>query len=187
MNFSVLIFICDSHFFLLNFGDCDKINSKEAKKMVETDIKILWEVPKSDNMAKLIRDTVYAAAEVEDVHCRIELSMVITTNAKIRVINRDYRKIDNETDVLSFPGYEKDEWDKLKNTDETAVIGDIVISNEKVIEQANEYGHSFEREFCYLTAHGLLHLMGYDHMNDVDKAIMREKEEEIMKKLNLER
>ena len=66
-------------------------------------------------------------------------------------------------------------------------IGDIVISKEKVEEQAIEYGHSFEREFCYLVAHGMLHLMGYDNMVESDKVVMRGKEEEVMKKLKLER
>ena len=66
-------------------------------------------------------------------------------------------------------------------------IGDIVISREKVEEQGIEYGHGFNREFCYLVAHGMFHLMGYDHMSDNEKAVMRAKEEEVMKKLNLER
>ena len=70
---------------------------------------------------------------------------------------------------------------------EKIYIGDIVVSNEKIIEQAKEYETGFEREFCYLVAHGMLHLMGYDHIDEDDKKLMRKKEEEIMKKLELER
>ena len=89
------------------------------------------------------------------------------------------------TDVLSFPGYEKDEWEKLKTSGEFVAMGDIVISVEKVDEQADRFGHSFDREFCYLIAHGMLHLMGYDHMEEADKVVMREKEEKILAELDL--
>ena len=128
------------------------------------------------------------ALEVESAVCDVNLSMVVTDDERIRVVNREQREIDKATDVLSFPGYEKDEWEELKvNPEELVYIGDIVISKEHAVAQAEEYGHSFEREFCYLLAHGMLHLMGYDHMVEEDKMVMREKEEEIMRRLNLER
>ena len=148
---------------------------------------ISWEIDEEKRLENMIIETAKTALELEGGKCDIDLSVVITDNDNIREINNEQRKIDKATDVLSFPGYEKDEWEDLKKGDELVYIGDIVISKEKVEEQAIEYGHSFEREFCYLVAHGMLHLMGYDHMVESDKVVMRGKEEEVMKKLKLER
>lgn len=148
---------------------------------------ISWEIDEEKRLENMIIETAKTALELEGAKCDIDLSVVITDNDNIREINNEQRKIDKATDVLSFPGYEKDEWEDLKKGDELVYIGDIVISKEKVEEQAIEYGHSFEREFCYLVAHGMLHLMGYDHMVESDKVVMRGKEEEVMKKLKLER
>lgn len=148
---------------------------------------ISWEIDEEKRLENMIIETAKTALELEGAKCDIDLSVVITDNENIREINNEQRKIDKATDVLSFPGYEKDEWEDLKKGDELVYIGDIVISKEKVEEQAIEYGHSFEREFCYLVAHGMLHLMGYDHMVESDKVVMRGKEEEVMKKLKLER
>ena len=155
-------------------------------KNVELDIS--WEIEEEKSIEDKIKQTAKTALEVENALCDINLSVVITDNNNICKINKEQRGIDKETDVLSFPGYEKEEWEKLKNKkDEVIYIGDIVVSKEKIVEQAEEYKTGFEREFCYLIAHGMLHLMGYDHMTDCDKTVMREKEEIIMKKLNLER
>ena len=148
---------------------------------------ISWEIDEEKRLENMIIETAKTALELEGAKCDVDLSVVITDNENIREINNEQRKIDKATDVLSFPGYEKDEWEDLKKGDELVYIGDIVISKEKVEEQAIEYGHSFEREFCYLVAHGMLHLMGYDHMVESDKVVMRGKEEEVMKKLKLER
>jgi len=107
----------------------------------------------------------------------------LTNPENIRKINNDFRNIDKETDVLSFPMFEKDELEeKIRATDcpYEDVLGDIVISIEKVNEQADEYGHGFEREFSYMLVHGFYHLMGYDHENEVDKSAMREKEERVL-------
>lgn len=156
--------------------------------MQKIELDISWEIDKDENIEKKILETVKASLEVENAKCDINLSLVITDNKNIQEINKEQRNIDNPTDVLSFPGYEKEEWIELKNReDELVYIGDIVVSKEKIIKQAKEYNTGFEREFCYLIAHGMLHLMGYDHMQEEDKKIMREKEEEIMKKLNLGR
>ena len=98
--------------------------------------------------------------------------------------------MDKETDVLSFPMFEKSELDdKIINQDfeHEDVLGDIVISIEKVKGQAEEYGHSFEREFSYMIVHGFYHLMGYDHIEEKDKIIMRPKEENILNKLGIRR
>ena len=98
--------------------------------------------------------------------------------------------MDRPTDVLSFPMYERDEIAGLKNdTDDEIekILGDIIVSIEKVREQAEEYGHSFERELAYLVTHGMLHLLGYDHMIEEEKAVMRKREEEILETLNITR
>ena len=155
--------------------------------MSNVKLDISWEIDEEKRLENMIIETAKAALELEGAKCDVDLSVVVTDNENIREIDNEQRNIDRATDVLSFPGYEKDEWNELKKNEELVYIGDIVISKEKVEEQAKEYGHSFEREFCYLVAHGMLHLMGYDHMVDSDKVIMRGKEEEIMKKLNLER
>ena len=156
--------------------------------MSKIELDILWEIEEEKDIEIKIKEVVEKALEVEGAKCDINLSIVVTDNESIRKINKENRNIDNPTDVLSFPGYEKEEWEELKNYDsEVIYIGDIVVSKEKILEQAKEYETGFEREFCYLIAHGMLHLMGYDHMEEEDKKVMREKEEEIMKKLNLER
>lgn len=155
--------------------------------MSNVKLDISWEIDEEKRLEDMIVKTAKTALMIEGAECDVDLSVVVTDNENIREINNEQRNIDKATDVLSFPGYEKEEWESLKESDELIYIGDIVISKEKVVEQAEEYGHSFDREFCYLVAHGMLHLMGYDHMVDEDKVIMRSKEEEVMKKLNLER
>lgn len=156
--------------------------------MRQVEVDILWEIEEEASLKEAIKKVVEMALSVENAVCDVNLSMVVTDDERIRVVNREQREIDKATDVLSFPGYEKDEWEELKaQTEELVYIGDIMISKEHAVAQAEEYGHSFEREFCYLLAHGMLHLMGYDHMVEEDKKVMREKEEEIMRKLNLER
>ena len=92
------------------------------------------------------------------------------------------------TDVLSFPMFDRSEIPDLKKEDKTEdILGDIIVSIEKVKEQAEEYGHSFERELAYLVTHGMLHLLGYDHIIDEEKAVMRKREEEILGILNITR
>ena len=118
------------------------------------------------------------------------VSITLTCPSYIKKINNEYRNIDKETDVLSFPMFEKDEIDKLiKNQNNVVedVLGDIIISVDRVKEQAVEYGHSFERELAYMVVHGFYHLMGYDHMNDDEKSVMRAKEENILNKLKITR
>ena len=112
------------------------------------------------------------------------VNIVLTNPENIRKINNEHRNIDKETDVLSFPMFEKEELEKRKGLNQD-VLGDIVISIEKVKEQSQEYGHSFERELAYMAVHGFYHLMGYDHIDETDKIIMREKEENILIKLEI--
>ena len=121
---------------------------------------------------------------------KLYISIILTTPEHIHEINKQYRDVDKETDVLSFPMFEKQELDdKIKNQDfeYEDVLGDIVISIEKVEEQAKEYGHSFEREFSYMLVHGFYHLMGYDHIKEEDKIKMRPKEENILNQLGIRR
>ncbi len=119
----------------------------------------------------------------------VQASVTFVDEEEIHLLNREHRGVDKVTDVLSFPQFEnlqalKDEL--IKNQEEVC-IGDIVICTEQALLQADDFGHSPEREIVYLFVHSMLHLLGYDHMEDEDKSIMREKEENIMKKLGLER
>ncbi len=115
---------------------------------------------------------------------KLYVNIVLTNPTNIREMNKKYRNIDKETDVLSFPMFEKDELENRKNLNED-ILGDIVISIEKVKDQAQEYGHSFERELSYMAVHGFYHLMGYDHIEEQDKILMRQKEENILEKLKI--
>jgi probable rRNA maturation factor len=117
------------------------------------------------------------------------ISVTLTTPEQIRKINKEYREIDKETDVLSFPMFEKDEIPNFQNVEleYEEVLGDIVISVDRVQKQAEEYGHSFERELAYMLVHGFYHLMGEDHMVEEDKVRMREKEENVLSLLDIAR
>ena len=124
------------------------------------------------------------------VHSKLYISITLTNPENIHKINKKYRNVDKETDVLSFPMFEKEEIEeKIKNNDfeHEDILGDIVISIERVKGQAEEYGHSFEREFAYMLVHGFYHLMGYDHIEEKDKAIMRPKEEKVLSQLGIRR
>lgn len=114
------------------------------------------------------------------------VNVVLTDAKNIRQINKEHRNIDKETDVLSFPMYEKDEIKNLKLENED-ILGDMVISIERVQEQAKEYGHSFKRELAYMVVHSFYHLIGYDHMEEEEKKKMRIKEENILNKLEIRR
>ena len=121
---------------------------------------------------------------------KLYISITLTNPKQIQEINNEFRKIDKETDVLSFPMFEKEELEekiKNQNFEHEDVLGDIVISIEKVKGQAEEYGHSFEREFSYMIVHGFYHLMGYDHIKEEDKIVMRPKEESVLTKLGIRR
>ena len=107
----------------------------------------------------------------------VYVSVLLTGNEEIQRVNRDFIGKDMPTDVISFAYHDNDEADNgLYDS-----LGDIIISLERVEEQRKDYGHSFKREFYYVLTHGLLHLMGYDHMEEEEKKVMRAKEEEILK------
>lgn len=125
-----------------------------------------------------------------------EVNLTLTNNEGIHQINKEFRQIDRPTDVLSFPmlSYEKpgdfafldaeDSNDFNPDTGE-AMLGDIVISVDKVFEQAESYGHSVEREYAFLITHSMLHLFGYDHIEEEDAKVMEEKQREILHKMNI--
>mgnify|MGYP003207076140 FL=1 len=121
---------------------------------------------------------------------KLSVSISLTDLKNIRNLNCKHRNIDKETDVLSFPMFEKEEIDKkvAKNDFQIEdILGDMVICIPKVEEQAEEYGHSFERELSYMVVHSFYHLMGYDHMEEEPKKEMRQKEEYILKQLGITR
>jgi len=113
----------------------------------------------------------------------ILFNVIIVDNETIREINRTYRKIDKETDVISFAL----EDDKTFNLEEIRVLGDIYISIDKAKSQALEYGHSFKRELSFLAIHGFLHLLGYDHMKKEEEEIMFKKQEEVLSRYEITR
>ena len=111
------------------------------------------------------------------------LNIIIVDNEKIREINREYRNKDAVTDVISFAFEEVSDFEYS----DIRFLGEIYISYERCVSQAADYGHSVKREFCYLAVHGLLHLLGYDHMTDEDKKEMRTLEEEILSEYDIKR
>ena len=116
---------------------------------------------------------------------RCEISVTFVDLDEIHELNKQYRGVDSPTDVLSFPQFDDLE-EELPEVGEIC-LGDVVICEEKAREQAEEFGHSFERELVYLFTHSVLHLLGYDHMEDDEKKAMRAREEEIMKQIGLMR
>ncbi|HOZ55445.1 MAG TPA: rRNA maturation RNase YbeY [Clostridia bacterium] len=138
-------------------------------------------------IARKVIDKCFREEKLNNVN--IYVNIIFTDLLKIKEINKEFRNIDKETDVLSFPMFEKNELENLtifkKGPEE--VLGDIIIAIPQVEKQAIEYDHSFERELSYMIVHGFYHLMGYDHIIENDKLIMRQKEENILKKLKISR
>ncbi len=130
-----------------------------------------------EDIIPLIEEAIEAVLRLEGKSLDYEISISFVNNEEIRELNRLYRNVDRETDVLSFPMEE--------GLVQTNMLGDIVISLEKALEQSVEYGHSLKREVIYLIVHSMLHLLGYDHMTEEEKRAMREREKEIMKRLNI--
>lgn len=132
----------------------------------------------------LVRRCCHAVLRLENFQGSAEISVTFTDNEQIRKLNKQYRDKDSATDVLSFPMGENGEYDINMETG-AQILGDVVISMEKAVEQANAFGHSLQREVGYLTAHSVLHLLGYDHIDNMDRVRMREKEELVMEQLGL--
>ena len=153
------------------FAEIEYVNFDENKDYEELINKVLEECFKTE--------------KIEDY--KLYISVTLTNPEYIRKLNKEYRDIDKETDVLSFPMFEKEEIKDLKDLTFEETLGDIVVSIDRVKEQANEYGHSFERELAYMIVHGFYHLMGEDHMVEEEKEQMRKKEENVLGKLNIVR
>ena len=138
------------------------------------------DIEENNKYKELINTVINKCFEEEKLeNTKLYISITLTTPENIRNINKEYRNIDKETDVLSFPMFEQEEIKEIINSEQHLVedvLGDIVISVKKVQEQAIEYGHSFERELSYMLVHGFYHLMGYDHIKEEDKKKMRPKE-----------
>ncbi|MCI8623508.1 MAG: rRNA maturation RNase YbeY [Provencibacterium sp.] len=133
----------------------------------------------------LIRRSCHAVLEMEGFDKPAEVSVSFIDNEEIRKLNKEYRNKDAVTDVLSFPNSDSGEYD-LNNDTGCYMLGDIVISVAKAMEQAERFGHSLRREISYLTVHSMLHLLGYDHeAGGLEQVHMREKEESVLTKLGL--
>ncbi len=152
----------------MDVAEINFLDIEENKEYINILTKVLEKCFKEEN---LINKNLY-------------INVVLTNPKNIKIMNKEYRNIDKETDVLSFPMFEKDELEKRKDLNQD-ILGDIVISIERVKEQAVEYGHSFERELSYMAVHGFYHLMGYDHIEEQDKIKMRQKEESILQELKI--
>lgn len=135
----------------------------------------------------LIRRCCHAVLELEEFEGSAEVDVTLVDNEQIHAINLEQREIDSPTDVLSFPLGEDGVYD-VNPANGNFMLGDIVISMERAVAQAEEYGHSFQREVGYLTVHSMLHLLGYDHVEGGLEAVhMREKEEAVMAMVGLPR
>ena len=149
------------------------------------------DIEENKNQEDIIEKVVRKCFEIENLeNSKLYISITLTTPSNIQKINKEYRKIDKPTDVLSFPMFEKEELEEkiqAQNFEYEDILGDIIISIEQVKIQAEEYGHSFERELAYMLVHGFYHLMGYDHMEEADKVLMRQKEENILNMLEITR
>lgn len=147
----------------------------------------------TDEILSVIKRAIRAAAKVGEFGENIEVSVVLTDSENIRALNRDHRGIDRATDVLSFPliEFSEDRRAAADTVDEgengEVMLGDIVISLERAAEQAEEYGHSLLREVGFLTVHSMLHLYGYDHMDEDEEREMFSLQEKILEEMGLKR
>lgn len=145
-----------------------------------------WELDENIEYVNLSKKVMEKCFEIESIQNKnLYINVIFTIPQKIKEINKKYRNIDRETDVLSFPMYEKEEISLKEDNTEPDTLGDIIISIEQVKKQAEEYGHSFERELSYMLVHGFYHLMGYDHLEEEDKKAMRDKEEFVLNELKI--
>lgn len=138
----------------------------------------------SDELLKKLQNVLELAGQVHNLEENCEVSVTFVEDEEIQFLNREYRNIDSVTDVLSFA---LDEGENFPQAPGEHLLGDIIISVPRAALQAKDYNHSLERELAYLLIHGFLHLLGYDHMQEDDKAEMRAQEELILEKLNISR
>ena len=147
------------------------------------------------NCEELAKKVIDAALDYVDCPYEVEVNLLLTMNDEIHEMNQQFRQIDRPTDVLSFPMIDyatPGVFDFLEDVNEAfhpdsgeLMLGDIVISKEKVIAQAEEYGHSVEREYAFLIAHSMLHLFGYDHIDEDERMVMEAKQKELLEQLQI--
>lgn len=148
--------------------------------------------------SSLINKVVQECLDYEGCPYEVEISILLTDDDEIREINRQFRDIDKPTDVLSFPAMEYEKAGDFSAIDEEGgdyfnpetgelILGDIVISVDRAIIQAEEYGHTITREIAFLTAHSMFHLMGYDHITDEDRERLEAKQKEVLERLEIYR
>lgn len=160
---------------------------------MEQELDVTFDFPYEE----LAKQVILASLDIEEFPYEAEVNLTLTDEATIHQINMEFREIDRSTDVLSFPmiDYEKaGQFEAIYDMDDVfnpdtgeAMLGDIVINVPRVFEQAQEYGHSVRREYAFLIAHSMLHLMGYDHMSPKEAEVMEAKQNDIMMKLNITR
>lgn len=143
---------------------------------------------------KLIFDVFGAVREEFSLPDNVYVELTVADGDTIREVNREYRNVDSVTDVLSFPNLTvklpfkaEDYPDDVDMSTGELLLGEIMLCYDRAVEQSKEYGHSLERECAYLVLHGLLHLMGFDHIEESDRKVMREEEEKILSRLNITR
>ena len=142
------------------------------------------EVKIPTGLRMLVRRCCNAVLRMENFQGAAEVSVTFANNEQIHELNKMHRNVDAPTDVLSFPMGEDGKYD-IDPATNAKILGDIVISMEKAVDQAERFGHTLQREVGYLTAHSMLHLLGYDHEEPLEKVHMREKEELVMTQLGL--
>lgn len=147
--------------------------------------------PVDDALQQLIERVIQKALEYEGFDKPVEVSVLLVDDTQIQEINNEFRQLDKPTDVLSFPMLDFSGGRVIDNVGDsylgTVVLGDIVVSLQRASAQAEEYGHSFSREVGFLVCHSVLHLLGYDHETEDDRAVMRQKEEAVLELLELTR
>lgn len=142
----------------------------------------------TEEAQQLVESILQFAARKENIEKDTELSVTFVDNDRIREINKEYRHKDSATDVISFALEEMGEDEvEIVGAEMPRMLGDIIISIERTKEQAEEYGHSFDRELGFLALHGFLHLLGFDHMNEEDEKVMFTKQKEILEEYGLSR
>lgn len=150
------------------------------------------------DIEETVEEVACQVLDMEDCPYEVQVNVLITDNEGIRDYNRDFRNIDRETDVLSFPNMdftepacfdidEEREADFFDPDTGELILGDIILSSEKVYEQAESYGHSVKREFAFLVAHSMLHLCGYDHMEEEEARVMENKQQTVLNRLGITR
>lgn len=169
----------------------------EDNKMVSVQYECETDISLELDCEALAKKVAQSVLELENCPYDSQVNLVLTDNSGIHEVNRQFRGIDASTDVLSFPmiPFETPADYQILDQDESffdldteeLLLGDIMISAERVISQAEDYGHSIKREFCFLVAHSMLHLLGYDHMVPEEAAIMEQKQEAALEKLGITR